>query len=362
MQLVLSGFPRFIISLCILLLFSAFTSFAATNWNGVLRNAAGKPVAGAKITLRAEAGNWVYEATSAADGTFAMAGVEPTTYALTVESGGKMWSATKVSVVESQGGPRVELTLSGQNQAVAVVVPGQAANMTKGSGGEKLTSEEVAGLPLNERDFSKLLLLAAGTMTDTNGAANFTQQFAVNGQRGVASVFAMDSATTTDPEMGGATFSTFNVDAIQEVQSSSGVMLPEIGRGAASFTNVVTKSGTNAIHGSLFEFFRNAALDARNYFDRVELNGRRIPPFNRNEFGGTVGGPVVLPGYDGRNRTYFFGQYQGFRQVLGTTQVLSVPTSAERQGIDTTSVPEDTLMVPVNPAIKPILNAYPLPN
>ncbi len=217
-------------------------------------------------------------------------------------------------------------------------------------------------MPLNSRDFSKLLLLAAGTMTDTNGAANFTQQFAVNGQRGVTSVFAMDGADTTDPEMGGATFSTFNVDAIQEVQSSSGVMLPEIGHGAASFTNVVTKSGTNAIHGTLFEFFRNAALDARNYFDHVELNGRRIPPFNRNEFGGTVGGPVVLPGYDGQNRTYFFGEYQGFRQVLGTTQVLSVPTAAERQGIDTTSFPGDTLIVPVNPAIKPILDGYPLPN
>ena len=260
MQLVLSGFPRFIISLCILLLFSAFTSFAATNWNGVLRNAAGKPVAGAKITLRAEAGNWVYEATSAADGTFAMAGVEPTTYALTVESGGKMWSATKVSVVESQGGPRVELTLSGQNQAVAVVVPGQAANTTKGSGGEKLTSEEVAGLPLNERDFSKLLLLAAGTMTDTNGAANFTQQFAVNGQRGVASVFAMDSATTTDPELGGATFANFNVDAIHEVQSNSGVMPAEIGQGAAGFTNVVTKQGGDRVHGSAFEFVRTRRL------------------------------------------------------------------------------------------------------
>ena len=79
---------------------------------------------------------------------------------------------------------------------------------------QKLSAEEVSSLPLNERDFSKLLLLYAGTMTDTNGAANFTQQFSVNGQRGVASVFAMDGADTSDPEMGGATFSNFNVDAI----------------------------------------------------------------------------------------------------------------------------------------------------
>ena len=282
--------------------------------------------------------------------------------AILVRDFGNWRQAAAQSLVVTEGSA---LTTSLQlSFADATLVLGQVpgASASQGSGGGHFSRSEVSSLPLNSRDFSKLLLLAAGTMTDTNGAANFTQQFAVNGQRGVTSVFAMDGADTTDPEMGGATFSTFNVDAIQEVQSSSGVMLPEIGHGAASFTNVVTKSGTNAIHGSLFEFFRNASLDARNYFDHVELNGRRIPPFNRNEFGGTVGGPVVLPGYDGQNRTYFFGEYQGFRQVLGTTQVLSVPTFAERQGIDTTSIPGDTLIVPVNPAITPILDGYPLPN
>jgi hypothetical protein len=115
-----------------------------------------------------------------------------------------------------------------------------SAKDTQGSGGETLSSAEVSSLPLNTRDFSKLLLLAAGTMTDSNGAANFTQQFAVNGQRGTATVFAMDKADTTDPELGGATFSNFNVDAIQEVQSISGVLPADIGHGAAGFTNVIT--------------------------------------------------------------------------------------------------------------------------
>jgi len=123
-------------------------------------------------------------------------------------------------------------------------------------------------------------------MTDANGAANFTQQFAVNGQRGTATVFALDGFDTTDPELGGATFSNFNVDAIQEVQSNSGVMPAEIGHGAAGFTNVVTKSGVNQVHGSVFEFVRNAAFDARNYFDYKDPSDhRRIPPFVRNEFG-----------------------------------------------------------------------------
>ncbi len=194
-------------------------------------------------------------------------------------------------------------------------------------------------------------------MTDTNGAANFTQQFTVNGLRGTTSVFSMDGADTSDPELGGATFANFNVDAIQEVQSSSGVMPAEIGHGAAGFTNVITKSGTDQIHGSAFEFVRNAAFDARNFFDHASvIDPRRIPPFVRNEFGLTIGGPVVLPGlYDGRGKTFYFVEYQGFRQVLGTTQVFAVPTAAERQGIDTTTFPAtptspgDTLTVPVSP-------------
>jgi len=201
-------------------------------------------------------------------------------------------------------------------------------------------------------------------MTDANGAANFTQQFAVNGQRGVAAVFAMDGADTTDPELGGATFSNFNVDAIQEVQSSSGVIPAEVGHGAAGFTNVLTKSGANQVHGSAFEFLRNAAFDARNFFDHENaLDPRRIPPFVRNEFGATNGGPLVIPGvYDGRSKTFYFGEYQGFRQVLGTTQVFPVPTLAERQGVDTATFPGDTLTVPVNPAIASVLARYPLPN
>src|SRR6267154_1597624 len=237
-------------------------------------------------------------------------------------------------------------------------------NAGQASGGETLSSTEVSSLPLNTRDFSKLLLLAAGTMTDTNGAANFTQQFAVNGQRGTATVFAMDGADTTDPELGGATFSNFNVDAIQEVQSSSGVMPAEIGHGAAGFTNVVTKSGNDLVHGSVFEFVRNAAFDARNFFDHNSgLDKRRIPSFARNEFGVTNGGPLVIPGiYDGRGKTFYFAEYQGFRQVLGTTQVLPVPTAAERSGIDTTTFPGDTLTVPVNAEIAAILARYPLPN
>jgi hypothetical protein len=322
-------------------------------------------MADAKIILRGSSGDRTYEARTAANGTFVLAGVEAGTYTLGVEFTGKTWTAAKAVVIAEGGAPNLELTLSAQDQTLGVVVAGQPQGTErKGSGGEHLSSEEVSNLPLNQRDFSKLLLLAAGTMTDTNGAANFTQQFAVNGQRGVATVFAMDGGTTTDPELGGATFANFNVDAIHEVQSNSGVMAAEIGQGAAGFTNVVTKSGTSQLHGSAFEFVRNAAFDARNFFDHAsDLDPRRIPSFVRNEFGVTIGGPVVLSGiYDGRGKTFFFGEYAGFRQVLGTTQVFAVPTADERKGLDTTSFPGDTLTAAVSPQIVGILARYPLPN
>ena len=268
----------------------------------------------------------------------------------------------------------VALARGGQESPQSTQAPGDkktspdqqtaAPERNAGEGKTELSSHQVNNLPLNGRDFTKFLTLAGGTTTDTNGANNFTLQFAINGQRGTTAVFAMDGVYTTDPEQGGATFSNFNVDAIQDIQALSGVMPPEIGAGAAGYTNVVTKQGTDQLHGEVFEFLRNASLDARNFFDRRSfVSPGRIPPFQRNEFGFTLGGPLTLPGVlNGRGRTYFFGQYQGFRQELGTTQVLAVPTSEERQGIDTLTFPGDTLTVPVNPAIQPVLERYPLPN
>jgi len=351
--------------IAVLLAAPAVAAAAGATWNGVLTDGAGKPVAGAFVAMHSLVGGQDHDVTTIPDGEFAITELAPGSYSLAVMIADKAWKAAAPITVNDSSVMTMNLRLaSSGNELLVSVSPARPSK--EASGGEHLSSSEVSSLPLNARDFSKLLLLAAGTMTDANGAANFTQQFAVNGQRGTATVFAVDGFDTTDPEMGGATFSNFNVDAIQEVQSSSGVMPAEIGHGAAGYTNVVTKSGVNQIHGSMFEFLRNASLDARNYFDYKDPTGRRrIPPFVRNEFGFTNGGPVVLPGiYDGRNRTFYFGEYQGFRQVLGTTQVIPVPTAAERQGIDTTTYPGDTLTIPLplNPNVVQVFNGYPLPN
>jgi len=351
---------------CVVLLFGLIPPLqasAAASWSGVVRDSAGSPVGKADVKLVLLDAKGEYSATTSTSGQFVFTAVPAGNYKVTVNAEGKTWSAADPVVIKDGAALTAGLQLSPQGQELRAVVTQEAAT-PQASGGEHLSTGEVSSLPLNERDFSKLLLLAAGTMTDTNGAANFTQQFAVNGQRGSAAVFAIDGADTTDPELGGATFSNFNVDAIQEVQSNSGVMPADTGHGAAGFTNVVTKSGSNQIHGSLFEFVRNAAFDARNFFDhKSDLDTRRLPPFVRNEFGVTNGGPVYLPRiYDGRNKTYYFAEYQGFRQVLGTTQVFPVPTQAERQGIDTATFSGDTLTVPVNSSVAALLARYPLPN
>src|SRR6266478_3828074 len=356
---------------CSLLLFgltSSLHAFPTGSWSGVVRDAAGNAVGMAIVKLVLADRSGEYAASTSSSGQFVFIAVAAGSYKISVSAAGKIWTAADPVVIKEGATLTESIQLSQQGQELRVVVTQGAAN-PQASGGEHLSTGEVSSLPLNERDFSKLLLLAAGTMTDANGAANFTQQFAVNGQRGSAAVFAIDGADTTDPELGGATFSNFNVDAIQEVQSSSGVMPADTGHGAAGFTNVVTKSGGDQVHGSLFEFVRNAAFDARNYFDHTSnLSTRRLPPFSRNEFGVTNGGPVVLPRiYDGRGKTFYFAEYQGFRQVLGTTQVFPVPTQAERQGIDIVTfpkdaIPVDTLSVPVSSKVVALLAGYPLPN
>ena len=332
-------------------------------WGGVVRNSSGQPVGGATVEISGQEG--ARTAVTDAQGGFSFLDVAPGRHSLTVRLPNR--AATAALSIEIPG-TTVALTVSQQNTLAIKAIPVSQTDVTNAtSGGEKLSSQAVSELPLNGRDFSTLLLLAAGTMTDVNGATNFTQQFAINGQRGVEAVFAMDGADISDPEMGGATFSNFNVDAIQEIQSSSGWMPAEIGRGAAGFTNLITRSGKSGFHGSFFEFVRNSAFDARNYFDYPSIaEPGRIPPFHRNEFGFTNGGPVVVPHvYDGSGKTFYFGQYQGFRQVLGTTQVLPMPTQAERAGYDTVTYADgstDTLVVPVNPQIAAVLARYPTPN
>ena len=236
--------------------FSRAQDASAQHLAGAVHSAAGAPASGAHVELKSGAGTLT--AVSAADGSFLFSIIPPGSYSLSLEE-----SKHRFTLPQPITFPRNAATLAvtlpdpatGSDALSAAFLPLAPARTDQPatSGGEDLSSHAVSSLPLNKRDFSQLLLLAAGTMTDANGATNFTQQFAINGQRGVEATFAMDGADTSDPEMGGADFSNFNVDAVEEIRSSSGWMPAEIGRGAAGFTNIHTRSGASGFHGSFLD-------------------------------------------------------------------------------------------------------------
>ncbi|WP_044176720.1 beta-sandwich domain-containing protein [Granulicella mallensis] len=336
--------------------FALWAQAPTSNWNGVLRTDRFLPAKEGTVLL--DSGTNHYSAAVNTEGAFSFQSVNAGLYSVTVRSAGNFYrSVTQVSIPSAAVGVTLKLGRDGSVEMVNTEI-GRVVDT------DQLTNKGVSEIPLNKRDFSQILLLAAGTSSDTNGASNFTQQFAINGQRGVEATFSLDGADISDPEMGGGTFTNFNVDAILDLKSSSGVMPAEIGRGASGYTDILTRSGTSDLHGSFFEFLRNSSLDARNYFDHPSpVSPGRIPPFRRNEFGFTNGGPVPVSRWLGNSKQiFYFIEYQGFRQVLGTTQVLSVPTAEQRSGMDTTAFPGDTLFVPVNSSIGQILARYPLPN
>jgi hypothetical protein len=332
----------------------AWAQMPVSDWNGILLRNGTAPNGESTILLESDTKH--YAVTAHPDGTFSFKEVEAGLYSVTVRAGSHLYrSAAKVSFPPTASNV---ILISGRDGSLNISEPNAGKSDT-----DQLTNKGVSEIPLNKRDFGQILLLAAGTSSDTNGASNFTQQFAINGQRGVEATFALDGADISDPEMGGGTFTNFNVDAILELKSSSGVMPAETGHGASGYTDILTRSGTSDLHGSFFEFLRNSSLDARNYFDHPSsVSPGRIPPFRRNEFGFTNGGPLPISPLLGGRCIFYFIEYQGFRQVLGTTQVLSVPTAEQRLGMDTTAFPGDTLLVPVNLSMSRILARYPLPN
>src|SRR5262249_11662080 len=198
--------------------------------------------------------------------------------------------------------------------------------------GEVVERRLVTELPLNGRDFGKLVALVPGATVEPSGVAAIQSgfgQFAINGNRDRSNNYALDGTDNNDPffnnsafnqvGIGGAPASLLPIDAIQEfnLQSQFGA---EYGRNSGSVVNIITRSGTNHLHGSLFEFLRNDALDARNFFNR--------PPdsksaFRNNQVGGSIGGPII------HDKTFFFGAYEGQRERVTSDFSLQVPTAAQ---------------------------------
>lgn len=239
--------------------------------------------------------------------------------------------------------------------------------------GTTVDRQFVANLPLNGRSFQSLIALTPGVVLVPSSSVNNVGQFSVNGQRANANYFTVDgvsantgngvgavpgqatSGTLPGLTTFGGTNSMVSVEAMQEFQVQTSTYSAEYGRAPGGQISIVTRSGSNEFHGSLFDYVRNDKFDANNWFANRARQAR--PPERQNDFGGTFGGPVLLPRfgdggsqpwYDGRNRTFFFFSYEGLR--------LRTPTFA------LTNVPSINLRQTAAPGLRPILQAFPLPN
>ncbi|MEW6212978.1 MAG: TonB-dependent receptor [Acidobacteriota bacterium] len=190
--------------------------------------------------------------------------------------------------------------------------------------GTVINNRRVVDLPLNGRDFLQLNLLVAGAVPGAEGSQLATQGGAinVNGARESSNNFLLDGIDNNDLVINQFVVSP-SIDAIQEFQLQSSTYSSEFGRSGGAQINVAIKSGTNSFHGSAYEFIRNASLDAKNFFDPPD---QKIPKFQRNQFGGTIGGPIR------RNHTFFFFNYEGTRIRQAITRLARVPTVAEKSG------------------------------
>src|SRR5207244_2022684 len=217
-------------------------------------------------------------------------------------------------------------------------------------------------LPINRRDWIQLATLQAGVLTvvttlqSSSPGAGLGQKMSISGGRPTQNVFRVDGLVVNDhgnDSPGSALGVNMGVDAIREFSVLTNAYSAEYGRSAGGVVNAISKSGSNAYHGTVFEFLRNSAMDARNFFDLA-----KVPPFRRNQFGGSLGGPVR------RDKLFFFGNYEGPRQFLSRSIVSQTLSDNARQGLICANPPActTTRQITISPGLKPYLPLWPQPN
>lgn len=322
-------------------LFFAFCACASAQLfpgrvTGTVRDSQGAAVPGATLSLTNASTGQQRSAVTGANGDFNFPGLPLGTFQLTASKAGFQTTIVK-DIVTSQGQVNnVDPVLAVGSVASKVEVtsaPALIQTETDSSGGQ-LSQQQVQALPIGNSDYTRLALVLPGVTQNSNFAF---AQYTINGSRSRSNGFDIDGASDTDPSTylpsineGGnsATAATrLPLDAIQEVTVSANAGA-DSGQNSGSVMNVTIRSGTNQLHGSVYELHRDASLDASNFFEN--LAGVQKAPFVWNEFGGTVGGPVVIPHvYDGHDKTFFFAGYDGSRLRLGTTLHGNAPTSAQ---------------------------------
>jgi hypothetical protein len=338
------------IALILTVIPAALHSQAVGAISGTVTDSTGAVIANASVTaLRTETG--VAQTTlSNASGIFNFSNLGVGNYAITVKAAGfTTQTASNISLdVSQQREISFTLTVAGSTQVAEVTAAPPLLNSTSGQLAGLVTDQQIENLPLNGRSIQNLVMLQPGMAPDQGAMGWLAPQWSSNGNRGETEVAQLDGADATDAEMGTVQFWNFNLDAIAEFKVLQANYSAEFGQGGGTITQIVTKSGTNHLHGSTYEYVRNNDFDARNYFSTS------VPPFHRNEFGAEIGGPIV------KNKIFFEGEYAGLRQTLGEPTIVPVPTADERSGL--VMVNGFQYQVPLNTVAANILKAYPLPN
>src|SRR5437867_10892684 len=303
---------------------------------GTVTDASGAAISGAKVTLTNEGTSAALSTTTDPDGSYKFTPVKIGSYKLTTSFQG-FQTITQTNVVVNVGADVVvnfALNPGSVTQTVEVSAAPPVLETQSGSVGQVVDSKSVNDLPLNGRNFTFLAQLAAGVNTpqaDTRGnAANGA--FAANGLRPAQNNYLLDGIdnnSDTVDFLNGTNFVVLPpVDAIEEFKVETSGFSAQYGRSGAAVLNATIKSGTNELHGAVWEFFRNDKHDAADFFENA--GGRPKVAFRQHQFGVSAGGPIL------KNKVFIFGDYEGFRRVQGPVLTGSVPTALERSSGSTT--------------------------
>src|SRR6266850_1152642 len=223
------------------------------------------------------------------------------------------------------------LEVGGVETEVSVTAEAPRINLANGSVSGLIDDKQIRDLPLNGRSFQQLALLQPGVTSALAAGSDVvggrTPKISINGARPEQNSFLLDGTDINNvynKTPGSSAGVLLGVDAVLEFQVLTNAYSAEFGRSAGGQINAVTRSGENSVHGSAFEFLRNSAMDAKDFFDPLS---NPIPPFKRNQFGATLGGPIR------RDKTFFFGAYEGLIERLSVTGSTFVPDANARRGI-----------------------------
>ena len=301
---------------------------------GNVKDSSGAVIPNAKVTVGDMDKGTTFVTSTSTSGDYVASPLTVGRYSVTVEKQGFKTSITEAIELQVQQRAAVDVTLQiGQiEERVTVADVAPLLDTETSELGQVIDSKRMVTLPLNGRNFAQLAQLSAGVVPSEPGARNSgSYGFSSNGGRSYQNNILLDgvdnNSNLTDLLNNTSYVIQPSVDALQEFKVQTNAYSAEFGRGNGAILNATIKSGTNALHGDLYEFIRNDHLDGRNFFD----NSR--PPYQQNQFGATLGGPIFVPHvYDGRNRSFFFVDYEGLRLRQGRSLVATVPTAAQRVG------------------------------